>query len=89
MASRSRKKGLSALVILSDYLGIITSAAVVVIILVVLAAISGQPIARKIVTAAMANTIPDHLDLVPLIGHSLLFECSRFSQTLSPPRTKP
>ena len=88
-ASRIRKKGLSALVILSDYLGIITNAAIAVIILVISFAISNQPIAREIVTAARASITPDAVDLMPFIGHSLSFECSRFSQTSSPPRTKP
>ena len=86
---KQNKKGLSALVILSDYLGIITNAAVAVITLIVLLAIYSQPIAREIVTAARANVILVPVDLMPLIGHSLSFECSQVSQTFSPPRTKP
>ena len=82
LASGFGKKGLSALVIPSDYLGIITNTAIAVI-LVISFAISNQPIARGIITAARANTISGPADLMPLIGHSLSLECSRFSQTSS------
>ena len=82
-SDKGNKKGLSALVILLNYLGIITNAAVTVITLIILFSISSQPIARRIVTAARASIIPDPVYPVPLIGHSLLFECSQFQQTLS------
>ena len=75
------------MLILSDQQGIITNAAVAVIILLVLFAIFSQPIAREIVTAARANTTLYAINLKSLIGHSLSFKCSLFSQTFPPPRT--
>ena len=88
-SGKGNKKALSALVLLLNHPGIITNSVVTVITLIVLFSIYNQPIARRIVTAARASIIPDLVYPVPIIGHSLSFECSRFSQTLSPPRTEP
>jgi hypothetical protein len=88
-SGRVRKKGLFALFILSNHLGVITNSAAAVIILVVLFSILSEPIAREIVTAARLNDLPESIYPMPLIGHSLSFECSLFSQTSSPTENQP
>jgi hypothetical protein len=63
------------------------NAAVTVIALAELFTISGQLMPPEMAAAATARTAPGPAGLLPLIGHSLPSECSRFSQSLPAPGT--